>query len=159
MSSVDYLDIESAKAIDMYQQIAQNTMWSGYGVSITIKYFTEALNSLFRILGGVGLSVTLFLKAVPEDAGALVFLNSPFMSVIIPAVLLGSAILSSFLMGRSEKHGRIMLPVPVSVTGYSVSSVFWYLKISVPWIREFISSRKICAILIWRDATASAWRL
>lgn len=103
MSSVDYLDIESAKAIDMYQQIAQNTMWSGYGVSITIKYFTEALNSLFRILGGVGLSVTLFLKAVPEDAGALVFLNSPFMSVIIPAVLLGSAILSSFLMGRSEK--------------------------------------------------------
>ena len=67
MLSLDYADIDRQAVFDLYSQIKQNAQWTGWGVHRTLSYFEELIMAVVQIMGGIGLSVSLFLLKVPQD--------------------------------------------------------------------------------------------
>ncbi len=97
---MDFVDADSQHVHDLYSLILQNTS-IGRGIYPALDLFDALPSALFRILGGVGLTVTLFTSAGAD--GHLAFLNSPFAAGIVLVLMLGAALLSSFLDDLGEQ--------------------------------------------------------
>lgn len=93
--SMDYAALDDQNNRDLRAKINEVENWSGWGYMRIPDFVEGALKSLFGILGGIALTVSLFTAKVPETAGRLTILNHP-LSV---AVLLAAMFLFSFLAG------------------------------------------------------------
>ncbi|NEG72419.1 ATP-binding cassette domain-containing protein [Bifidobacterium ramosum] len=91
MLTLDYPIVDDQRTIDAFDRIRQSDNFSGSGMRTAIWTFDKLLPAVFQIAGGIGLSVTLFSSAVPENGGALTVLNSPWMSLGMAAMLLAAA--------------------------------------------------------------------
>ena len=100
MFSMDYASLEDRETQDLRAQIQQNEGWSGWGLMRTPQIFEEGVQAIIGICSGVALTVPLFLQPVPDSAGWLTRLNSPFYVFLLAAVLLGI----SALGGRWESR-------------------------------------------------------
>ena len=100
MFSMDYASLEDRETQDLRAQIQQNEGWSGWGLMRTPQIFEEGVQAVIGICSGIVLSVPLFLQPVPDAAGWLTCLNSPFYVFLLAAVLLGI----SALGGRWESR-------------------------------------------------------
>ena len=76
MVALDYADVDRQAVFDLYSQIRQNENWSGWGLPKVISFFESFVTAVVQVLGGVGLSVSLFLSPVPAGS-SLAFLNHP----------------------------------------------------------------------------------
>ncbi len=103
MISMDYTDIESSYAQDLLSNIQQTRNYSGWGTYHTISYYRELITAFFQIIGGISLSITLFLLPVPKTS-PLTFLNSPFCIFIIIGVMLLIAILSPIFTTKANEY-------------------------------------------------------
>ena len=100
MFSMDYASLEDRETQDLRAQIQQNEGWSGWGLMRTPQIFEEGVQAVIGICSGIVLTVPLFLQPVPDAAGWLTCLNSPFYVFLLAAVLLGI----SALGGRWESR-------------------------------------------------------
>ena len=97
---MDYADADKQETQDLRAQIAQNENWSGLGLMHAAIVYKDFLNGLLGVLGGVGLTVGLFLSKVPETAGSLTILNSPVFLLLFAAVLIGINLFAGRLYGK-----------------------------------------------------------
>ena len=65
---LDYADVDRQQVYDLYSQVKQNRNWSGWGFLRNMDGFEKMLLAVLRILGGIVLSVSLFILPVPEGA-------------------------------------------------------------------------------------------
>lgn len=86
MLDMDYEDVDDQRVYDMLSGILQNDNWAGWGLRRISGIYERTLTDAFRILGGVGLSVSLFTSAVPMDSG-LAALNAPWCAIGFVAVM------------------------------------------------------------------------
>ena len=98
--SMDYADADKQETQDLRAQISQNENWSGLGLMNAAIVYKDFLNGLLGVLGGVGLTVGLFLSKVPETAGSLTILNSPVFLLVFAAVLIGVNLWAGALYGK-----------------------------------------------------------
>lgn len=98
--SMDYADADKQETQDLRAQIAQNENWSGLGLMNAAIVYKDFLNGLLGVLGGIGLTVGLFLSKVPETAGSLTILNSPVFLLVFAAVLIGINLWAGALYGK-----------------------------------------------------------
>lgn len=98
--SMDYADADKQETQDLRAQISQNENWSGLGLMNAAIVYKDFLNGLLGVLGGVGLTVGLFLSKVPETAGSLTILNSPVYLLVFAAVLIGINLWAGALYGK-----------------------------------------------------------
>ena len=103
MLSMDFAVIDRQAVYDLYTQIQQNDTFMGFGLSFTLLLLEPMLTAIFRILGGIGLSVSLFLLPVPAG-NALAFLNHPLAVAAMLALLLVLAVLSSLSGAKSTAY-------------------------------------------------------
>ena len=103
MLSMDFAVIDRQAVYDLYTQIQQNDTFMGFGLSFTLLLLEPMLTAIFRILGGIGLSVSLFLQPVPAG-NALAFLNHPLAVAAMLALLLALAVLSSLSGAKSTAY-------------------------------------------------------
>ncbi len=99
--SMDYCDVDEPKTQALLTQIMQNNNWGAWGLNkltLLMEHMTEAV---FRILGAVALSVSLFTLPVPPG-GPLAWLNSPLCLAGMGALLVGSVLLSGTLICRAN---------------------------------------------------------
>ena len=103
MVALDYADVDRQAVFDLYAQIRQNENWAGWGIPKTISYFESFVTAVVQVLGGVGLSVSLFLSPVPAGSG-LAFLNHPLSAAAILGLLLLAAVSSPMLSNRGNRY-------------------------------------------------------
>lgn len=96
MFDLDYAELDKQKNHDLRDQIRQNENWSGWGLMRVENVYSGAVTSVMGLLGGITLTVSLFLPPVPEDAGWLTVLNHPLFVLLLAAGIL----LVSILAGR-----------------------------------------------------------
>ena len=94
MLRLDYADLDRQYVYDLYAQIRQNDNWNGWGLRYTLYLFEELITAVIRILGGAGLTVSLFLSRVPADRSGLRILNHPLCMVLFIVLMLLTAVLS-----------------------------------------------------------------
>ena len=87
MLSLDYVDVDRQAVFDLYSQIKQNANWAGWGIHRTLSFFEDLVTAVVQILGGIGLSMSLFLLNVPQDS-SLAFINHPLIAMGIVGFML-----------------------------------------------------------------------
>ena len=100
---LDYADVDRQAVFDLYAQIRQNENWAGWGIPKTISFFESFVTAVVQILGGVGLSVSLYLSPVPAGSG-LAFLNHPLAAVAILGLMLLAAVVSPLCANRASRY-------------------------------------------------------
>lgn len=101
MFHLDYADIDNQEIQGLRSKIRQNENWSSWGLMRTPEHYRQGLTSLFGMLSGITLTVSLFTSPVPETSGWLTILNHPvFILVLISCILLVS-LLAGHLAGKA----------------------------------------------------------
>lgn len=95
--SMDFCDAESPQTQALLREVQQTSMWRNYGVRRVYMQYQEFLKALFKLLGGIGLSVSLFRLPVRADAGWLTMLNHPLCILLLALSLCGVTLLSPWL--------------------------------------------------------------
>ena len=103
MVALDYADVDRQAVFDLYSQIRQNENWSGWGLPKVISFFESFVTAVVQVLGGVGLSVSLFLSPVPAGS-SLAFLNHPLSAVAILGLMLLAAVVSPLCANRANRY-------------------------------------------------------
>ncbi|MCD7734554.1 MAG: ABC transporter ATP-binding protein/permease [Clostridiales bacterium] len=103
MLDMDFVTMDRQETADLYSQILQNVNWSGKGLLEPLVSLEKLMTALVRILGGVGLSVTLFLSSVPEESG-MTWLNHPLCVLGVLVLLLLGAVTAPALYNRGDAY-------------------------------------------------------
>ena len=103
MQSMDFARLDDPKTKELYDRIVQVDNFASWGLRRTLGDIENGLPIVFRVLGGVILSVTLFTQRVPEGS-ALAWLNSPLMGLGFGAALLAAALLAPLFFSKAEAY-------------------------------------------------------
>lgn len=98
MLEMDYSRVDDPKTAELHSTVMQNLDGSGWGMYQVWTSFAALISSIFTILGGVSLTITLFTTTVPE--GSLSFLNSPFVAVGVVIVMLAITAVSPIFAAK-----------------------------------------------------------
>lgn len=101
--AMDFCDVDDPKSQALFTQIQEARNWNGRGLNQLYMIFSNAVGSLFRILGAVALSVSLFTLPVSADS-PLVWLNSPLCLAGMAGLLILSVVLSGSLANQATSY-------------------------------------------------------
>ena len=101
--SMDFCDVDDPKNQALFTQIQQVRQWNGWGLNKLYMIFSDAVGAVFRILGAVALSVSLFTLPVPAGS-SLAWLNHPGCLAGMLALLVGSVLVSGALSNHSYSY-------------------------------------------------------
>lgn len=73
---MDFVDVDSQRVRELFSEVWQNRKLSGRGLPKSMYLLEDLIMAVFQILGGIGLSVGLFLLPVPENSSAAVVKSS-----------------------------------------------------------------------------------
>ena len=103
MLDLEYPDVDRQAVYDLYSQILQQDNWAGWGLLYIRIIYEQAVTAVFQTLGGVALSVTLFIRMVPAGS-PLAFLNSPLSVLVILALMLLISMASAACSGKKNEY-------------------------------------------------------
>lgn len=84
---MDYVDLDKTKTAELLSTIRQNQNGGGWGLYRVIECYEAMCSSVLMLLGGISLTVSLFVRQVPESAGAYTVLNNPWFLILVMAVM------------------------------------------------------------------------
>ena len=103
MLDLEYPDVDRQAVYDLYSQIRQRDNWQGWGILYIRTIYEQAVAAVFQTLGGIALSVTLFVRMVPADS-PLAFLNSPLSVLVMLALMLLISLASAACSGKRNSY-------------------------------------------------------
>ncbi len=102
MRRMDFCDMDDPKTHALYSTIQQNRGGGGWGLHRVTHNFNNLWSSVLKLGGGLALTVTLFTSPVP--AGEYAFLDSPWLTAPVIALMIGITLLAPVL---SNMGGRL----------------------------------------------------
>ena len=97
MLSMDYSAVDNAHTYEKLAWVEQSNHWGGYGMNRVSWQYERFLEELFKLIGGIALSVTLFSVKISDMTGGLTFLNHPICPLILLGCIAGAAAVNSSL--------------------------------------------------------------
>lgn len=101
--SMDFCDVDDPRTQALFTQIKQNDNWGGWGLEVVHSDYGKLVEAVFRILGALALSVSLFALPVPVGS-PLFWLNHPGCLAAMLALLALTVVVSPLLYGKEEAH-------------------------------------------------------
>ena len=89
LMGLDYADYDSQSTHDLINQIMQNHGWKRWGYRTIVDGIRDGTKAGVGILGAIALTISLFALPVPESAGMLTVLNSPYF-ILVFVLLIGA---------------------------------------------------------------------
>lgn len=102
--SMDFCVLDNPKTHEEYATIRENDWFAGWGLTRVIYYYEDGMSALFRILGAVMLTASLFTIPVPTSAGKLSILGSPVFVPIVIVLLFGVTLLGPFCNQKADNY-------------------------------------------------------
>lgn len=99
---MDYAEFDRTETPALDSTIHQNMNSGDWGIYRVLKNYEALCSSLFTLLGGISLTVSLFASRVPADAGAFTLLNHPAAMILIIAVMLLITYLAPALSNKAD---------------------------------------------------------
>ena len=108
MFSLDFSELDKQENHDLRTQIQQNENWSGWGLMRVNVAYEEFVTSIFGIMSGIALTISLFQTPVPSDRGWLTTLNHPLFILILIILMVGISIFAENAVRQPPSAGVIM---------------------------------------------------
>ncbi len=104
---MDYIDVEKNETRALFRRIQSGENGGGWGLGRTVHLMQTLLRSVLTILGGIAMTVTLFMSRVPENS-SLSWLDHPLTSVLVILLMLAVTLLGPALSNLAnsffQKH-------------------------------------------------------
>ena len=104
MLDTDYVNLDDTHTAEMLSTIRQNFNGGGWGLGQVLECYKELCSSVFTILGGLALTVSLFAIKVPGDAGTLTLLNNPLIVLGVVIVMLAVTFIAPMLNNKAGSY-------------------------------------------------------
>lgn len=104
MLDTDYVNLDDSNTSELLSTIRQNFNGGGWGLGKAIGCYGELLSATFTILGGLALTISLFVVKVPADAGKLTLLNHPMVSLGVIVAILAVTFIAPMLNTKGESY-------------------------------------------------------
>ena len=104
MFDTDYVNLDDTHTAEMLSTIRQNFNGGGWGLGRILACYGKILSSIFTILGGLALTVTLFISKVSADAGTLTILNNPLVVIGVIVVMLAVTFIAPMLNNKAGSY-------------------------------------------------------
>lgn len=104
MLSMDYLSVDDTQTHALLSTIDQNRNGGGWGIHRVVENAESILAAICNLAGGITLTVSLFIRRVPQSAGIWTILDHPFFVFTVVALLLFITYLSPVLATKSGSY-------------------------------------------------------
>ena len=102
--SMDFLDVDASHTREKLVQIMQSAKWGMWGLGKLQQIFGEFITGVFKIIGAIALSVSLFTLPVPYEAGALTILNHPLFILGLIILLFAATFIAPILTNKANAY-------------------------------------------------------
>lgn len=103
MFSLDFQELDQQENHDLRKQIQQNEQWGTWGLMKIVTIYASFAKSMIGMVSGITLTVSLFTSPVPDSAGQLVLLNSPWFILILALLMVGISVLAGNFSAKATK--------------------------------------------------------
>ena len=104
MLDTDYANLDDTHTAEMLSSIRQNFNGGGWGLARVLECCGELCSSVFTLLGGLALTVSLFVIKVPSDAGSLSILNNPLVVFGVIIIMLAVTFIAPMLSNKAGSY-------------------------------------------------------
>ena len=104
MMDTDYVNLDDTHTAETLSTIRQNFNGGGWGLGRVLECYGELLSSVFTILGGLALTVTLFVSKIPTDTGTLAMLDHPLVILGVIIVMLAVTFVAPMLNNKAGSY-------------------------------------------------------
>jgi len=100
--SMDFAAIDDTKTHALLDELRRHQQGGRWGIDRTYLLLNNFIGGIVTLLGGFTLTITLFTKTVPENAGTWTILNHPLFLVGLVAIMIGLTYLSALMTTKSR---------------------------------------------------------
>ena len=104
MLDADFAVVDDSKTQEHLSIVMQNENSGGWGLTRVLGNYSSLISNVASFIGGISLTVTLFVSRVPESAGGFTVLNSPLFIVGITAILIAVTLISPALSTKAGSY-------------------------------------------------------
>ena len=104
MLDTDYVNLDDTHTAEMLSSIRQSFHGGGWGLARVLECCDELCSSIFTLLGGLALTVSLFVIKVPSDAGSLTILNNPLVVFGVIIIMLAVTFIAPILNNKAGSY-------------------------------------------------------
>ena len=104
MLDTDYVNLDDTHTSEMLSTIRQNFNGGGWGLGRVLDCYKELCSSVFTVLGGIALTVSLFTIQVPDNTGTLTVLNNPMVVLGVIIVMFAVTFLAPMLNNKAGSY-------------------------------------------------------
>ncbi len=104
MLDLDYVSLDETHTAELLSTIRQNMNGGGWGFFHMMDSYEKLCSSLLTIVGGISLTVSLFIKKVPESGGVLTVLNHPSAVFVVIFSMAALNLIAPMLNGKSGSY-------------------------------------------------------
>lgn len=103
MLDMDFVNVDQTHTAELLSTILQNMNGNDWGFTRVIEECEELCSSVLTILGGISLTVSLFVSKVP-DGSSLAYLNHPLAVLLVIAVMLAITFIAPMLSTKAGSY-------------------------------------------------------
>ena len=104
LMDMDHVNLDEPKTKELFFKIEQNQNMGGWGFFLVIGNYETLCSSVLTILGGMSLTISLFVSKIPKSAGVYVILNHPVSMILIVGIMLGITYVAPLLSNRAGSY-------------------------------------------------------
>ncbi len=101
---IDFVDIDDTKTHELISQIRQNQNGGGWGLYRVIANYEALFSSLFTVLGGISLTISLFTSKVPDNSSKYAILNNPLFVFLLIFIMFAITFIAPFLSNKAGSY-------------------------------------------------------
>ncbi len=103
MLDMDFVSLDDTHTSELLSTIRQNQN-GGWGLGRVIGYYEKLCSSILTILGGLALTVSLFISKVPAEAGPLTVLDNPLAILGVIVIMLAVTFIAPVLSNKAGSY-------------------------------------------------------
>ncbi len=104
MLDMDYASLDDSHTAELLSTIRQNMYGGGWGLFRGLASYEVLCSSVLTILGGISLTVSLFISRVPERGDSLAVLNEPWVVIGVIVVMVTVTFIAPTLSNKAGSY-------------------------------------------------------
>ena len=104
LMDMDYVSLDDTHTSELLSTIRQNMNSGGWGLYYVLGCYDNICSFALTIFCGLALTVSVFISKVPEEAGALTVLNTPWLVIMVILLMFAVNFIAPVLSNKADSY-------------------------------------------------------